>query len=58
VTVKSYGDCEHVVTPADKDNIAIVLQGVVNVISDERIYKQIVKEIKLARRKRERDAKA
>ena len=39
VTVKSFGDCEHVVTPAEKDNIGIVIQGVVNVISDEKIYK-------------------
>lgn len=44
--IKTFKDCEEVTTPGSKETIYLLIKGAINVISDERIYKNSVREIK------------
>jgi len=56
--ISSFGDCEEVTTPANKLTIFLLIKGAVTILSDERTYKNAVREVKKFRRKRERALEA
>ena len=50
--VTKHGDCEQVMTPQERDHLYLVVEGRVNVISDEQVLQKVFSEIKIGRAKR------
>ena len=52
--LQTYEDCQDVTFPKIKDMIYLLLKGQVHVISEERNYKNVQREIKKTRKKRDK----
>ena len=52
--VRVYKDCEEVTRPQEADTLFLVLEGLVNVIPDEAIFKRVNLFVRRTRKKRQR----
>lgn len=53
--LKHFVDCEEVTVPQTKDLIYILLRGRVAIVSEDRVYTEVKREIKRSRWKRKKD---
>ena len=55
-TIHYYSDCDPVINPRDTENVYLVLEGQVNIIAEERVYKKVLHIVKRTRKKRQKAA--